>query len=233
MGLLLSKVLVKHHSRKPLAVAARSSHHHRNTDYGSGRTFFKFPPLRGNILLVGDGDFAYSVACARANQSNGSSARITATSFDSKKEVVGKYSHAKKNIDFLIHSSNVSVKHNINAIQPGSLGGNRVWDSIVWNFPYPSSRTPTHPSMSATFRKFFQNAVPSLKSNGIIYITLGINQAEKPMWGLKDLAGHNGLEVYSVVTFKASNICGYEPKRSYNDQKIPNFESCTYELRVY
>mmetsp|Transcript_11075 Transcript_11075/g.21915 ORF Transcript_11075/g.21915 Transcript_11075/m.21915 type:complete len:257 (+) Transcript_11075:152-922(+) len=244
MGLVLSRTrfqqdVAGHHylwkkSKVYGAAAAATSHGHRNSDFGSGSTFFRFPPLRGNILVVGDGDFAYSAACARANQSSGSNAKIIASSLDSKKEVVKKYSHAEENIDLLNHSSRVGVRHNFDAVHHGSFGGNRVWDSIVWNFPYPpiSPNSGNHREMRVLLDGFFQNAVPSLKLDGTIYITLGIQQAKKEMWQLEEVAQRHGLDVYSVVSFEASNIHGYEPKRSYNDQKIPNFKSCTYELRM-
>jgi hypothetical protein len=48
------------------------------------------PPLEGSILVLGDGDFSFSVALAKDNKSRGR-AHITATSLDSRKSVESTY----------------------------------------------------------------------------------------------------------------------------------------------
>ena len=72
--------------------------------------YFRFPPLNGNILVIGDGDFSYSGALVNENQSRGSAA-ITASSLDTKEDVEEKYSRGKENLTLLDLDLNVSVMH--------------------------------------------------------------------------------------------------------------------------
>ena len=55
------------------------------------------PPLDGSILVVGDGDFSYSVELAKKNGPS-SKAHITATSIDTKGEIEKKYSNGRSNL---------------------------------------------------------------------------------------------------------------------------------------
>eukprot|EP00536_Pseudo-nitzschia_multiseries_P017455 jgi/Psemu1/50903/gm1.50903_g len=196
-----------------------------------GDAVFRFPPLSGKILVVGDGDFAYSLACAKANESSGT-ARITASSLDSEKEVVRKYTSGKTNLDLLARSSGVTLRHELNATQPGSLGSKQAWDSIVWNFPYPpNSRRAEHREASALLTSFFQNARRSLKRDGTVY--LAMSNRQEGMWGLGEVANACGFVLDGAKPFRASDIDGYVPKRSYVDEEIPSSVSSETTSSVF
>ena len=81
--------------------------------------FFRFPKLQGNILVVGDGDFGYSVALAdkvsKANKRGGNTVRITTSSLDPKAFVEYKYDEGKNNLKRLASYSNVTVLHKVDA----------------------------------------------------------------------------------------------------------------------
>ncbi|KAL3932929.1 MAG: hypothetical protein SGARI_003831, partial [Bacillariaceae sp.] len=70
------------------------------------------PPLHGSILVVGDGDFSFSVAIARQNKIRGD-AYITATSLDSADDVKNRYRKGKKNLKKLAADKNVELLHGI------------------------------------------------------------------------------------------------------------------------
>ena len=144
-------------------------------------------PLRGEILVVGDGDFSYSAALARVNKKQGR-AQITATSLDSMETVIEKYANAKCTLRALTGCSNVTVLHNIDAsdLEPAARRkvwtdpSRRVWDSIVWNFPYPVN--PVNPKMANSqegarlLSAFFATIGTFLSQDGRIYITLATKQ---------------------------------------------------------
>ena len=59
-----------------------------NTGNDSDKSCFRFPPLTGNILVIGNGDFSYSVALAKENKALGD-AMIFASSLDTKEIIEG------------------------------------------------------------------------------------------------------------------------------------------------
>ena len=78
------------------------------------------------ILVVGDGNFSFSVALAKENKVHGN-ANIIASCLDSKDVVEAKYSKCKNNLKFLDLDSNVYVKYGLNVTQLGSLGEERIF----------------------------------------------------------------------------------------------------------
>jgi hypothetical protein len=191
---------------------------------------FRFPPLRGNILVVGDGDFSYSVALAKENQAQGD-AKITASSLDTKDFIEETYSKGKENLEILNIDSNVQLKHELDVTENGSCGNERVWDSIVWNFPYPpNTYRSNHQEGSALLAGFFRNLRPILKPDGAIFVTLWNKQGENNAWDLEGTAWDSNLAVTRVLPFCASYITGYVPKRAYIDKKIPINDCNTYHI---
>jgi hypothetical protein len=104
--------------------------------------------LRGRILVLGDGDFSFSKSIALQNLAQGGKARITATSLDSRANLLAKYGKAKDNLHALERTQHVRVYHGVDATnllgtlcpQISTLLSPQKqppYDAIVWNFPYP------------------------------------------------------------------------------------------------
>jgi hypothetical protein len=201
---------------------------HTNTgddDNDDEDNYFRFPPLTGNILVVGDGDFSYSVALAKENQTIGD-ANITASSLDTKDFIEETYSKGKANLDSLDLDSNVYLKHELDITENGSCGNERVWDSILWNLPYPpNTKWSGHLEGKALMTGFLRNMSRILKPDGFIFVTLCDQQGDIGRWDLEGIAWDSNLAVTKVLSFCASNITGYVPKRAYNDEEIP-FNIC-------
>ena len=201
----------------------------------SDNDHFCFPSLTGNILIVGDGDLSYSVALAKENQAQGD-AIITASSLDTKDDIEGKYSQGKINLEILNLDSNVRLKHGLDATEIGNIGHKRVWDSIVWNFPYPANtRCASIKAGSTLLSNFFRNLVPVLKMEGTVYVTLYGRQGDKSIWDVEGISWELDSEfgrllVTKVLLFDASKIDGYEPKRADIEENIPIKSSFTYVL---
>ena len=195
-------------------------------------------PLRGNILIVGDGDFTFSAAVAKKNRSWGNNATITASSLDTKGIVSTRYAKGKKNLDRLNADDAVTVRHGIDATKIGlsaaGLGGGRRrrrWDSIVWNFPYPagagSAGTHSAAVCSQLLSDFFASAKTCLKPAGRVYVTtLNRQQAVglpiTPDWNIETMALEAGLELEDVLPFNRKEYPGYLPKRSFEDTSFPH-----------
>ena len=113
-------------SAKSLSSLARGRED--GNDDGDNSDWFRFPPLSGNILVVGDGDFSYSVALANENRVRGDAA-ITASSLDTKCDVEAKYSRGKSNINILDRDSNAVLVHGLDVTKPESQGTETNKDS--------------------------------------------------------------------------------------------------------
>ncbi|KAG7353721.1 protein of unknown function DUF2431 containing protein [Nitzschia inconspicua] len=195
------------------------------------------PPLEGKILVVGDGDFSFSVALATSNRIRGSAA-ITATSLDSLDQVKVRYRNGGKNLRVLSSVANVTVRHGIDATKLEHVFDEEEFDSIVWNFPYPEeqviARSGEGKSLISGFLKSSKNC---LALNGRIYLTLAHKQggtsyevASNRGWNLEEVARNLHFDVIDALPFAAEDFPGYSPKRAYNDKSFPHSDSRTHIL---
>jgi hypothetical protein len=140
-------------------------------------------PLRGNILVLGDGDFSFSKAIALQNVAQGGRACITATSLDSRADLLTKYGEAEDNLRTLERTPHVRVYHGVDATnlkgtlcpQISKLSPQKPpYDAIVWNFPYPvqlrNSSTASFGEGSALLVGLFSNVGPFLVPEGEVSI---------------------------------------------------------------
>ena len=192
---------------------------------------FRFPPLKGNVLVVGDGDFAYSVALARRNQTHGS-ARIFVSSLDLKCVVERKYPRAQDHLRRLSSYANVTVVHGLDATKPTAWFNRGLWDSIIWNFPYcPDKAQASSEEVRDHFNKFFRNTSSSLKCDGAFYMTLSKGSASSKLWNFQKVVFDAGLEVAQIMNFSPSDISGYRPKFSIRDEDISYKDCRAYVLQ--
>lgn len=174
---------------------------------------------------------------AKANRKRGS-AQITASSLDSQETVKRRYHSATVNLEALSADSNVFVKHELDATLHGALRTGRIWDSIVWNFPYPVDQiiaTSTEARLLLT--GFFYNLNASLKQEGRAYVTLAQKQGGTTReaagsivaWDVERLADDAGLQVIEVLPFNINDFDGYKPRRAYSDESFP-FENARIHI---
>jgi hypothetical protein len=197
------------------------------------------PPLRGDILVVGDGDFSFSVALAKQNRERGD-AFIVTTSLDTDITVRARYAKGALNLETLEADDKAKVCHEIDATVISSLGDNQ-WDSIVWNFPYPVDQTISSASnCRSLLGRVLGNMRTCLKHDGRVYITLAHLQggtsreaaASSVGWDVETLAMETGLRVVEVLPFHEQDYDGYEPKRAYNDASFPRQNAKTHVLQL-
>jgi hypothetical protein len=130
-------------------------------------------------LVLGDGDFSFSKAIALQNVVQGGRACITATSLDSRADLLTKYSEAEDNLRALERTPHVRVYHRVDATNlegtlcPQLEQQKPAYDAIVWNFPYPVQlRSPScSPGEgSALLAGLFSNVGPFLVPEGEVSI---------------------------------------------------------------
>ena len=93
-----------------------------------------------NILLIGEGDFSFSVALLQHPPlplEHLPPANITATSYDSEDECYIKYSEAQQYVRVL-RENGVQVLFGVDAtkLEKTSALKGKMFDHIVWNFPH-------------------------------------------------------------------------------------------------
>ncbi|CAF2150052.1 uncharacterized protein At4g26485 [Brassica rapa] len=169
------------------------------------------------ILLVGEGDFSFSLCLASAF---GSATNITATSLDSEDELSKKYMDAMVNVSMLARFG-CDVQHEVD-VHTMSFDNSlslRRYDRIVFNFPHAGSRFFGREFSSKAIeghrvlvQGFLENAKEMLEENGEIHIT---HKTTYPFsdWEIERLAKAEGLKLAKESKFERSHYPGYNNKR--------------------
>jgi 25S rRNA (uracil2634-N3)-methyltransferase len=86
-----------------------------------------------SILLVGEGNFSYTLALLRSGSSG---KNITATAYDSEEDCYNKYPDAQEIVKE-VREKGVEVLWSIDATKLKMKGKEKQrWDKVVWNFPH-------------------------------------------------------------------------------------------------
>ncbi|KAI3510181.1 hypothetical protein L1887_25712 [Cichorium endivia] len=167
------------------------------------------------ILLVGEGDFSFSLSLA---MSFGSASNIVASSLDSYDDVIRKYKRAKKNLQKL-RDFGAQLLHGVDTIKM-KLHTDltmRKFDRIVYNFPHAGflgkeSDEIVIMSHKSLVRGFFRNACSLLRPNGEVHVT---HKTEHLFhhWNIEELATQCCLTLVESVEFKIEDYPGYYNKR--------------------
>lgn len=147
-----------------------------------GKYMFTFKKSK-NILVVGDGDLSFSLSLAKENEIH--HCNITATTFDSHKQLQKKYPNVQETIDKLNEHRNVEIFHEIDAtnIQNTLLDAGKKdinefkYDYIIWNFPHAGGKNFIGKNRILMDHFFISsNTVLFQKSSSRIFITLVCGQ---------------------------------------------------------
>ncbi|XP_049412442.1 heavy metal-associated isoprenylated plant protein 41-like [Solanum stenotomum] len=167
------------------------------------------------ILLVGDGDFSFSLCLA---QVFGSASNIVASSLQSYDDVIKMYKNGKSNLEKL-KSLGGTVLHGVDAtkIQLHFDLSNRKFDRIIYNFPHAGfhgSEDSTHliQMHQDLVGPFLGSAKKMLRVDGQIHVT---HKTCLPYgrWDLVGLGSGNSLMCIECADFKIENYPGYNNKR--------------------
>ncbi|XP_045791178.1 uncharacterized protein At4g26485-like [Trifolium pratense] len=163
------------------------------------------------ILLVGEGDFSFSLCLARAF---GSAVNIVATSLDSREYLVRKYRFASINLTEL-KDLGCTILHKVdvgNMVLHEHLKDKKL-DRIIFNFPHAGFYYHEfHKRQIRLHRRlvrgFLQNGKEMLTCREQIHIT---HKTTYPYseWHIEDLAENVGLFFNEGVEFQQSFYPGY------------------------
>ncbi|XP_056860209.1 uncharacterized protein At4g26485-like [Raphanus sativus] len=175
------------------------------------------------ILLVGEGDFSFSLCLAKAF---GSATNITATSLDTREELEQKYKDAKNNVEEL-ERRGCTVIHGVNV---HSMDKDHrvvrliVYDRIIFNFPHQE-----------VVKGFLRSARELVNAIGEIHVT---HKIAHPFtnWNIKTLGEESGLYYVREMNFETCQYPGYSNKRGSGidwDASFPVGLSSTFMFRKH
>ncbi|RWR77028.1 heavy metal-associated isoprenylated plant protein 41-like protein [Cinnamomum micranthum f. kanehirae] len=189
------------------------------------------------ILLVGEGDFSFSLCLANAF---GSASNIVTTSLDDYDVVTKKYSQAKSNIQNLLKMG-ATVLHGVDAtkMKLHTDLSMRKFDRIIFNFPHAGFRGKEHAihlirSHRSLVQGFFRNASPMLRPYGEVHVSHKTS-APYDRWNLEELASKFYLTLTECVSFEKADYPGYNNKRGDGarcDEAFLVGECSTFKFRV-
>ncbi|CAD5332627.1 unnamed protein product [Arabidopsis thaliana] len=142
------------------------------------------------ILVVGEGEFSFSLSLAKAL---GSATNITAISLDIREDLGRNYNSGKAKVEEL-ERLGCTVVRGVNVHSMKSDDRLAHYDIIIFNFPHAGKR-------NKVFGGFMESAREMMKDeDGEIHITLNtLNPFNK--WDLKALAEEKGLRLIQRMQF--------------------------------
>ncbi|XP_052116958.1 uncharacterized protein At4g26485 isoform X2 [Arachis duranensis] len=169
---------------------------------------------RHRILLVGEGDFSFSLSLATAF---GSAHNLVATSIDSQENIMKKYSNGINNVREL-EERGCLVLYGVDAKEMSQhffLKTQRLNKRLV--------------------KGFLSNAkILVRKEGGEIHVTHKVGDPYSK-WGLVKKAEKRGLVLQQAVPFFKDDYPGYDNKRAHGklcDASFPIGESNTYKFKL-
>ncbi|PKA50506.1 Uncharacterized protein AXF42_Ash013721 [Apostasia shenzhenica] len=189
------------------------------------------------ILLVGEGDFSFSLSLAIAF---GTASNVVATSHDSYATLLTKYSKAESNVSKL-QKMGATVLHEIDATTMKLHVGLKMWkfDRIVFNFPHAGFQGKEDDLRLINLHRkllfgFFKNASRMLRPYGEVHVT---HKTGVPFcyWNLEELASKSSLSLTERADFNIKDYPSYNNKRgdgAKSDQPFPLGKCSTFKFRI-
>ncbi|XP_003576655.1 heavy metal-associated isoprenylated plant protein 41 isoform X1 [Brachypodium distachyon] len=205
---------------------------------GKGVKWLKHYSSAQSILIIGDGDFSFSMALATAF---GSGANLVATSLDSYEALICKYSEAESNV-MELKITGATVLHGVNAkkMKSHTYLKTRQFDRIVFNFPHAGFKAKDYKEVQMVslhkvlVKGFLANARCLLHPYGEIHISHKIGYPYDE-WNLEQLASESSLTMIKKVKFQKEDYPGYNQKRGDGakcNRSFPLGECCTFQFCI-
>ncbi|KAF8410899.1 hypothetical protein HHK36_003436 [Tetracentron sinense] len=189
------------------------------------------------ILLVGEGDFSFSLCLAKAF---GSATNMVATSLDNQDSLAKKYSYAIGNVRDL-EEMGCLVLHGVDATNMSQHFFLRTqrFDRIVYNFPHVGFlfREASYCQIELNkklVKGFLRNAKVLIKEKGEIHVT---HKTSNPYnkWNLVEKAEKIGLVLHESVPFCKEDYPRYGNKRAHGSLPDAPFrlgECSTFKFKL-
>ncbi|XXG55267.1 hypothetical protein AAC387_Pa03g2970 [Persea americana] len=189
------------------------------------------------ILLVGEGDFSFSLCLAKAF---GSASNLVTTSLDNYDVVTKKYIQAESNIQNLVKLG-ATVLHGVDAtkMKLHTDLSMRKFDRIIFNFPHAGFYGKEDEIRLIELHRnlvqgFFRNASRMLRPNGEVHVSHKTS-APYDRWNLEELASKCSLSLTECVNFEKADYPGYHNKRGDGagcDKPFRLGECSTFKFRI-
>ena len=162
-----------------------------------------------SLLVLGDGNFSFSLYLLQRGAAGRTRPAITATSFDSHEDVLRKYPEARGTLEKLA-AGGVALHHDVDATQLStSAVRGRVYDSVVFNFPHLGVEDA---GMHKRFMAhLFDSASYVLGVGGTFHVALASGQRER--WDLLRTASRLGFACFASTAISPRDLDGYEWRR--------------------
>lgn len=177
------------------------------------------------ILLVGEGDFSFSLALANVFESAGN---MVVTSKDSRERVLSSYKTAHITLSKL-ESLGAKIYHEVDAtkLEKHPVIGKMNFDRIVFNFPHAGflgreTNKAVIKKHRHLIKNFFKSASTVLSPTGEIHVT---HRSDYPYhkWKLDKQAEKHGLDFRESVPFCSKDYRGYVNRRGAGDSPADSF----------
>lgn len=191
------------------------------------------------VLILGDGNFSFSLAlarllfddeehtpesaaaaagCLRLGTKEPVSVVLACTSFDSHQQLIAKYPESAHILARLSRFPRVEILHNINAWQCKEHFGSQRFDAVLWNHPHLGLEDfRLHRFLMA---HFFASVVRVMAPDGFVSITLV--QGQETRWDTDARAREAGLGRLETAVFQEDLFPGYVCKRNTTGQSFKN-----------
>ncbi|KAG7391865.1 hypothetical protein PHYPSEUDO_003071 [Phytophthora pseudosyringae] len=184
------------------------------------------------ILTVGDGNFSYSLALARALGPD-SGVQLVATSHEGKKTVLETYPDGEKILKELNAMPHVTVQHEVDATDAEQMKLLGQFDRVIWNFPCvraPRGEDGQNQEMESNktlLSDFFAHVAQILTPTGEVHVT---HKTKKPFgqWGIENIAKTNKLRHQQSIVFDRCLYPGYSNKKVLSKGSFPIWDSLTF-----
>lgn len=173
------------------------------------------------ILFVGEGNFSFAASCVEHHLEHAED--IVATSYDSERVVLEKYTDAVEHIS-AIRDCCGTVLHDIDATKlDRHFGlGKQLFDVVLFLFPHVAAGIADEDRNILTNQRmltaFFKSVGRILAPGGTVAVTLAVSKTYE-LWDLRGLAKSQGFRVKTSGSFVGSAFPGYEHRRTqgHND----------------
>ncbi|KAL8469613.1 hypothetical protein ACS0TY_032459 [Phlomoides rotata] len=208
-----------------------------NEIWGSKERWIKQYSSGHNILLVGEGDFSFSLSLGMAF---GSATNIVATTLDSYDGLINKYKNAISNVA-LLKFLGATLLYGVDATYMTNVPDLRwkKFDRIIYNFPHAGFHgLESDPHLIMMHRNlvlgFLWNASIMLCVDGEVHINHKIT-APFDSWRIEDLALECSLICIGHDTFDIKDYPFYRNKRGSgrrSDEAFPLGASSTFKFKL-
>jgi 25S rRNA (uracil2634-N3)-methyltransferase len=194
------------------------------------------------ILLLGEGDFSFSVSLVTHHGCT----NLTATTFETQATLITKHPHTAPANTSLLTSHNQTLLYSIDATKlgkPGLVNGSHLrknagtYDTVWFNFPHVGGKsTDVNRQVRANQALvvgFLEGALRMVKPGGAVVVVL-FEGMPYELWGVRNLARHVGLKVERSGRFEWERFPGYEHARTLGDIKgSAGWKGNERDARVY